>query len=260
MFAGCTLKPGKLTAIQATAATIARNRPTYESVGRPLDIPWFVIGCVHAMETSLNFKEHLYNGDPLTARTVHVPAGQPTTGEPPFTWAQSALGALVYQGWNRWQDWSVAGCLYKFEGYNGFGYRKSTINIPSPYLWSFSTYYNKGKFDKDGHYDANLVSQQCGAAVILKQLSEAGAIVLTAPPAVSEQDLLAAITELGAQVKFAPTVNSATAAKLQEALGAYLHQRLAVDGYAGQQTSDLYKQVAGSYLAGDPRNGGTGTT
>jgi hypothetical protein len=96
--------------------------------------------------------------------------------------------------------------------------------------------------------------------VILKQLSEAGAIVLTAPPAVSEQDLLAAITELGAQVKFAPTVNSATAAKLQEALGAYLHQRLAVDGYAGQQTSDLYKQVAGSYLAGDPRNGGTGTT
>lgn len=175
-FAGCTFKPGKLSQIQNIATAITHNRPKYETVGRPLNIPWFVIGCIHSLETSLNFTTHLYNGDPLSARTVHVPAGQPTVGNPPFTWEESASGALVYQGWNHWHDWSVAGCLFKFEGFNGFGYRKSTINIPSPYLWSFSTYYIKGKFDKDGHYDAGLVSDQCGAGVILKELIESGAV------------------------------------------------------------------------------------
>jgi lysozyme family protein len=53
------------------------------------------------------------------------------------------------------------------------GYRRR--GVPSPYLWSFSNLYTKGKFVADGHFDANAVSAQCGAAVMLKALQGQGA-------------------------------------------------------------------------------------
>src|SRR5438270_10644537 len=70
------------------------NRQRYEDVSASLNIPWFVIAVIHDMEADLNFNCHLHNGDPLTARTVHVPAGRPVNGNPPFTWEESAVDAL----------------------------------------------------------------------------------------------------------------------------------------------------------------------
>jgi lysozyme family protein len=40
--------------------------------------------------------------------------------------------------------------------------------VPTPYLWSFSSLYEKGKFVADGVFDPAAVSKQCGAAVMLK--------------------------------------------------------------------------------------------
>jgi lysozyme family protein len=65
-------------------------------------------------------------------------------------------------------DWSVPHMLYLLEGYNGFGYRRR--GLPTPYLWSFSNNYEKGKFVADGHYDPEAVSKQCGAALMLKAI------------------------------------------------------------------------------------------
>jgi lysozyme family protein len=130
---------------------------------------WSVIAIIHSLEASLNFKTHLHNGDPLTAKTVRVPKGRPL-GNPPFDWVESAADALQFDGLSNWQDWSIPGSLYRFELFNGMGYRKR--GIPSPYLWSFSNHYTKGKFVKDGDFDADKVSQQCGAAVLLKVLLE----------------------------------------------------------------------------------------
>jgi lysozyme family protein len=42
--------------------------------------------------------------------------------------------------------------------------------LPTPYLWSFSNNYEKGKFVADGHYDPEAVSKQCGAALMLKAI------------------------------------------------------------------------------------------
>ena len=100
----------------------------------PVGTPWYVVGVIHALESSLNFGRHLHNGDPLTARTVQVPAGRPKTGQPPFTWEASASDALRYQGFDKWKDWSIPGTLFKLEGYNGFGYRDHHADVPSPYL------------------------------------------------------------------------------------------------------------------------------
>jgi len=146
---------------------LGQGQALYERVAADLNgIPWMFIGIVHGMECGFNFNGHLHNGDPLTARTVQVPAGRPVAGAPPFTWAQSARDAMVYKGFHEVSDWSVPHMLYLLERYNGFGYR--VRNLPTPYLWSFSNLYSKGKFVRDGQYDPDAVSKQCGAALMLK--------------------------------------------------------------------------------------------
>jgi len=52
--------------------------------------------------------------------------------------------------------------------------------VLTPYLWGFTDKYMKGKFVADGKFDANAVSQQCGAAAILKALSSSGTIKIPA--------------------------------------------------------------------------------
>ncbi len=44
----------------------------------------------------------------------------------------------------------------------------------SPYLWSFSTHYQCGKYVADGRWSETAVSKQCGAAVLLRRLAEHG--------------------------------------------------------------------------------------
>lgn len=98
-----------------------------------------------------------------------MPANRPLTA-PPFTWEESAIDALHYTKLTNWQDWSVAGTLFKLEVYNGWGYRRYHSQILSPYLWSFSNHYHQGKYAADGKFDSQLISQQCGAAILLKEL------------------------------------------------------------------------------------------
>jgi lysozyme family protein len=68
--------------------------------------------------------------------------------------------------------------LYRFEKYNGFGYRRR--GIVSPYLWSFSNQYTKGKYIADGKWSSEAVSRQCGAALLVKELVAQGAIAAPA--------------------------------------------------------------------------------
>ena len=66
--------------------------------------------------------------------------------------------------------------LYQLEGYNGWGYRDVKPPISTPYLWSFSNHYAKGKYVADGVWDGNAVSRQCGAAVMLRELVREGLV------------------------------------------------------------------------------------
>lgn len=145
---------------------LQHGRPFYEEVARQTGVPWAFIGVIHGMECGFDFGAHLHNGDPLSARTMQVPAGRPASGTPPFDWRVSAKDALTMKGFHQIEDWSAPCMLYLLEKYNGFGYRMR--RLPSPYLWSFSNLYDKGKFVKDGVFDANAISKQCGAGLVLK--------------------------------------------------------------------------------------------
>jgi lysozyme family protein len=166
-FDACTVRPECRGNVAYYIKRLQHGRPVYEAVGRDLNgIPWAFIGAIHAMECGFNFAGHMHNGDPLSARTVQVPKGRPLTGTPPFTWRESAIDALTMKGFHDVRDWSTPHMLYLLERYNGMGYRMR--RLVSPYLWSFSNHYARGKFVKDGIYDPHAVSKQCGVAVMLK--------------------------------------------------------------------------------------------
>lgn len=171
----CVVNPN--APIGPRSQTMLANVERYRKTGAWLSIPWTFIAVVHQMEAGGRFDRHLHNGDPLGARTIHVPKGRPTA-EPaaghgkPYTWEESARDALINcKGLGKVQDWSIGKMLYLLEGYNGYGYRQYHPTVLSPYLWSYTNHYTKGKYSSDGHFDPNLVSQQLGAAVYLKILA-----------------------------------------------------------------------------------------
>ena len=166
----CTMRPESAGNVAYYVKRLRQGKPSYQLVEQQCNVPWKFVGIVHGMECGFNFAGHLHNGDPLKARTVQVPKGRPVTGQPPFTWLDSALDAMRLKKLDQVTDWSVPRILYLLEGYNGFGYRRR--GLPSPYLWSFSNIYDKGKFVADGRFDPEAVSKQCGAALMLKALQD----------------------------------------------------------------------------------------
>lgn len=162
------VSPNKLGQLDLLVARILKNKEKYLEVSNITKVPWYVLAPVHYRESSLNFKCHLHNGDPLRARTKHVPSGRPIKGEPPFTWVESAIDAIKLKKWDKVTDWSIENTLALMEAYNGLGYKNK--GLPSPYVWSWSDFYLKGKYVADGKFDPNFVDQQCGAGVLLKSL------------------------------------------------------------------------------------------
>jgi lysozyme family protein len=175
LYSSCVITPSFISQIDASLGKILANKMRYQKIEQSTGVPWYVVGIIHNLEASLNFSCHLHNGDPLSRKTSNVPRGRPA-GDPPFTWEESAVDAIRYDGLDRWEDWQPEGIAYCLEKFNGFGYRHKSIY--SPYLWSFSNHYQKGKYVADGKWDANAISQQCGGMTILKRLEEMGQIEL----------------------------------------------------------------------------------
>ena len=179
LFNRCEIAADKMTEVNEVVERILHFKNLYAPIAAQSTVPWYVIAVIHNMECGLDFTKHLHNGDSLKRRTVNVPVGRPKTGQPPFAFDVSALDALEYDKFTTWRDWSIGGICYKLEGFNGWGYRAQKIN--SPYLWSYSNLYTSGKYIADKKWSKAAVSRQCGAAVILRRMSELSAIDLASP-------------------------------------------------------------------------------
>jgi lysozyme family protein len=180
LFHNCTIREQHVSDVKWCIGKLTDpdNRQQYNRVAEEACAPWYFIGIIHAMEASFDFRTHLHNGDSLQAKTVQVPSGRPPVWNPPNDWASSAIDAITFDQFADQPDWSLARTLYNWEGYNGWRSRARGIN--TPYLWSFSNHYSKGKFVADNVWDANAVSRQCGAAVMLKALVSEGFVALPA--------------------------------------------------------------------------------
>lgn len=145
------------------AKRLVAAKARYQAVEKATGVPWFFIAVTHQRESSQRWDRSLAQGDPWNAKSVHVPAGRG-----PFkSWEEAAIDALVacspYAARNT--DWSIGGLLTMLEQYNGLGYANK--GIPSPYVWSGTDQYVKGKYVADGKFDANAVDKQLGCAGLI---------------------------------------------------------------------------------------------
>jgi lysozyme family protein len=161
------------------AKKIMALRGRYQAVEAKTGVPWYVIAVKHLREASCDFRGVLHNGEKIIGtgkKTRLVPAGKG-----PFnTWEEAAIDALRLKGLHRITDWSIERVLYECERFNGWGYHWK--RKPSPYVWSGTNLYEKGKYVADGEYDGNHVDTQLGVAIVLKKLQAMGVNVDPAKP------------------------------------------------------------------------------
>ncbi len=251
LFNSCIIRSERISDVDYTITKLQTGEDRYKNVSESTGIPWSFIAVIHNMEAGLSFNKHLHNGDPLTARTVQVPAGRPKTGNPPFTWEESATDALTQKGLNAGIDWSLSGTLYQLERYNGFGYRLYHPHVLTPYLWAFSNQYTSGKYVADGTWSDVAVSRQCGSAVLLRRMAEMKIIEFDDQPAPQPDT-----TPLVVNYSMDKSTDSSVLKRvedLQQWLNTFPGIFIKPDGVPGNRTSDAYKSVTGSYLPGDPR-------
>lgn len=231
-FAGATVRAEHLAEVDRTVDRIFAQAAIlrYRDVERATGVPAHAVGIIHVREASQNFNTHLHNGDPLTGRTWHVPAGRPPTGNPPFAWADSATDALTMPGQalDRWKDWSVGGIAWVLEKFNGFGYRNRGIN--SPYLWGYTTAYDRGLYVADGQFDPDAVNRNPGGMAMLKRMVERRLVDIDqhGTPAERPKPIRA--------VESAITASNKTTMRLQQRLDEAGFYRGEVDGDFGPRT------------------------
>jgi hypothetical protein len=132
--------------------------------------------------------------------------------------------------------------------------------VLSPYLWCFSNHYTKGKYVSDGRWSETAVSQQCGAAVLLRRMAEKGIIQLGDNIAAEIPLTTPDISFKKAKTKYDKPLIKFSMKKIKYVteLQAFLNQMpgifLKEDSVPGEKTSGAVKEVFGFYLDGDPRD------
>lgn len=160
--------PGKIKEVESAADLCRSGFQRYDAVSRAVNIPWQIIAVIHKMEGGCDFRACLHNGERIIGtqqKTKLVPKNRG-----PFQfWEDAAIDAInlehkIPDGF----EFDIANTMYFLTAYNGFGYYNR--GLVSPYLWSYTNLYSKGKYVSDGNFDPNAVSKQCGAIPILWQL------------------------------------------------------------------------------------------
>lgn len=133
-------------------------------------VPWFVVAVIKEREAGSDptFLKNIAQGDPWNKPSIHVPKGR----GPFASWIDAAIDALSrcapYA--SSWKDWTPGGAMTLLEQYNGLGYFNK--GLPSPYVWSGTDQYARGKYIADGVFSAGTVDVQLGCAGILLAMAE----------------------------------------------------------------------------------------
>lgn len=158
--------PSLVHFVDGVAGDLVAAKSRYQAVEAKTGVPWAVIAVIHERESSQSWTASLAQGDPWRKVSIHVPKGRG-----PFqSWEDAAIDALTNCAPHlaSWHDWTISGALCALERYNGEGYWN--MGRPSPYLWSSTNQYSRGKYIADGHFDPNAVDKQIGVAALLGRM------------------------------------------------------------------------------------------
>src|SRR5262249_30071679 len=76
LFRSAAIDPDRMTQLSAIVDQIMTNKDRYQKSTGDSGVPWYAIAILHAEDSGMNFDVNFVNGDPLTGRTVHIPAGR----------------------------------------------------------------------------------------------------------------------------------------------------------------------------------------
>ena len=217
------------------AKRLVAAKARYQAVEAKTGVPWIFIAVTHQRESSQNWERSLAQGDPWNRRSTHLPAGR----GPFSSWEEAAIDALVNCGpfAARNKDWSIGGLLTLLERYNGVGYVNR--GLPSPYIWSGTDQYSRGKYVRDGVFDPNEIDKQLGCAGLIMAMMKLDISIklddVHKEPIRDGEWLQSSLNTFGAnpQLKVDGIVGSAT----RNAVRAFqMSQNLVVDGLVGPAT------------------------
>lgn len=167
-------------AIEQFRNLVLPNKARYEQVAQKTGVPWKLIAALHYRESTCNFNTYMHNGDPLrdgsgnSIPTTHVPRGLLFN-----SWESSAIDALTKRTGDMKNKLGIDQNnpdLAKYaafaERYNGLGYRNQHPETVSPYVYSGTNLYIRGKYASDGKYDPNLKDKQLGVVTMVMSLND----------------------------------------------------------------------------------------
>ena len=141
--------------LQRVVEVINSNKATYLKVQEATGLDYRLVAALHYRECGSRFNRSIQDGRVLPKD---------------IDWVDHASKFI-----NKWRAGArlkvpqTREAMLEFaERWNGLGYRK--LGVPSPYVWSGTDRYVKGKFTADGSYDSEVVDKQIGVAPILDAL------------------------------------------------------------------------------------------
>lgn len=173
------------TGFDAVAKRLCAAKARYLAIQKRTGVPWFVVAVIHEREASQNWDRSIAQGDPWRSVSTHVPKGRG-----PFqSWEEAAFDALQncapYAARNK--DWSAGSAMTLLEQYNGLGY--ANRGLPSPYIWSGTDQYVKGKYVADGVFNPDVVDAQLGCAGLILAMRKIDPTIVFADEAAPPPDV-----------------------------------------------------------------------
>ena len=142
-----------------------RNIDIYEEISQETGVPPALIAALHYRESGCNFTTYLHNGQPLGQKTTIVPKDVLY-----YDFTEAAIDAInssqESKGIHLTQNSDIVMMMTFAELYNGTGYTKYH-NMASPYVFSGTNVYEKGKYTGDGSFDSEVVDKQPGVYILV---------------------------------------------------------------------------------------------
>ena len=231
------LSPGLQHELKSFKAHYEKHKARYEKIGKEAGVPAALVGAIHWRECSGDFTKYLHQGDPLGKPARRVPKNIPLFHD----FDKAAVHALKMKsgirdavGLDENTRDPTAVATYA-EAYNGLGYHNRGKS--SPYVYSGTEEYTRGKYVKDGVFSSRTVDQQIGVLAMMGSVGGLDGMSVDPSKKGEERTPSEAWDRMRKQGKLLKRGEKSEAVRYLQQLLKAAGQKLGIDGDFGRGTA-----------------------